>query len=155
MGHRPRAPCHPHILWLLRLNGDPKLLYCRCADALVQQHSERRRLAAVRAPPVPAELRCDVHLVEVRGTDEPPEPHWHVTVRPAARDDRVGRQRRLVLGGHICQAWWITSSSERRRAVRVVREPDGPRRRRATVQCTDKAACAESRPRSDRKSTRL
>ena len=66
----------------------------------VQQHPERRRFSAVRAQPVPAELRCDVHLVEVRATDEPPEPHRDVAARPAARDDRVGGERRVVLGGH-------------------------------------------------------
>jgi len=41
----------------------------------VQQHREQQKLSAVRAPPVLAELRGDVHLVEVRDTDQPPEPH--------------------------------------------------------------------------------
>ena len=68
---------------------------------LVQQHSERRRFAAVRASPIPAELRSDVHRVEVRGTDEPPEPHWDLTASPAARDDRAGGESWLVLGGTL------------------------------------------------------
>jgi hypothetical protein len=36
--------------------------------APVQHHSEQRTFTAVRTLPVAAELRCDVHLVEMRGT---------------------------------------------------------------------------------------
>jgi hypothetical protein len=53
--------------------------------ALVQQHPKRRRLVAIRAPSIPAELRRDVRLVEVCATDEPPESYRDFTAWPAAR----------------------------------------------------------------------
>jgi hypothetical protein len=71
--------------------------------ALLQQHSKRRKLSALWAPPVPAELRCDVHLVEVRGAGQPPEPHRDLTARPAARDDRLRSERRVGLGSHVAK----------------------------------------------------
>jgi len=71
----------------------------RCR-ALVQHHPERRRPSAVRAPPVPAELRRDVHLVEVRITDKPPESYRDLTAGPATGHDRVGLARWLLLETH-------------------------------------------------------